>query len=245
MKTVIIVQARMTSTRLPGKVLKTVGGKPLLEYLIERLRRVRLADAIVIATTTNDSDLPIVALCQRLQVPVTRGAEDDVLARYHDAAIQHAADVIVRVTSDCPLIDPQVVDALIAFFQKHRDQYDYVATRLMPSYPLGMDAELLTFHALDEAAHEALEPADREHVTPFIYRHPQRYRLANRSCEQNLAQHRWTVDTPEDFDLVGRIIGALYPVKPDFSLADIRDLLLANPTWVDINAHVRQKTLAD
>ena len=108
-----------------------------------------------------------------------------------------------------------------------------------------MDTELLTFRALEEAAHEGSDPADREHVTPFVYRHPQRYRLANFPCGQDLAQHRWTVDTPEDFELVGRIISALYPVKPNFSLADIRDLLLANPAWVSINSHVRQKTLVD
>lgn len=243
MKTVIIVQARMTSTRLPGKVLKEVLGKPLLEYQIERLRRVGLADEIVIATTTNDTDLPIVELCKRLGVPVMRGSEHDVLARYYAAAKLHLADVIVRVTSDCPVIDPAEIDALIRFYLDNRTVYDYISTGLVRTYPRGMDAEVFPFRVLEEAYLEAVGEPEREHVTPFIYLRPERYKLANYSCQENFAHHRWTVDTAEDFELVRKIIETLYPANTHFDLMDIVDLLKIHPDWVAINAHVEQKEL--
>lgn len=245
MKTVIIVQARMTSTRLPGKVLKEVMGKPLLEYQIERLRRVKLADGIVIATTTNDTDMPIVELCARLGVPVTRGSEHDVLARYYEAATQHRADVIVRVTSDCPVIDPAVIDEAIRFYLDQRAEYDYVSNALTQSYPYGMAAEVFPFEVLEEAHREAKAEPEREHVTPFIYTRPERYRIGHVVHPENHSHHRWTVDTPEDFELVRRIIEVLYPVKPEFDTQDILTLLKRHPEWVEINANVRQKKLGE
>ncbi|MGD0153016.1 MAG: glycosyltransferase family protein [Thermacetogeniaceae bacterium] len=241
MKSAIVVQARMNSTRLPGKVLKTVLGKPLLEYQIERLRRVRLADGIIVATTINDGDQPIIDLCNRLSVHSYRGPEFDVLARYYGAAATFGADLIVRVTSDCPVIDPQVVDGVIAFYLDHRQQYDYVANTLARTYPRGMDTEAFSFRALSEAHSEATAEPDREHVTPFIYRNDRRYRLANVSYREDQSRHRWTVDTEDDFELIGRIIGALYPRQPEFSLEDILDLLAEHPDWPEINEHVEQK----
>lgn len=245
MKTAIIVQARMTSTRLPGKVLMTVAGKPLLEYLIERLRRVALADEIIIATTVNDSDEPIVEFCGRLSVPYFRGSEDDVLSRYHEAASRVKADFVVRVTSDCPVIDPRVIDDVISFFRAAGDAYDYASNTLARSYPRGMDTEVFTFRALNEAFFEASEPPEREHVTPFIYRHPERYRIGQVVFGRDASRHRWTVDTPEDFELVSRIIETLYPLNPEFGLEDILALLKDHPQWAGINAHVEQKKLND
>lgn len=243
MNVVIIVQARMTSTRLPGKVLKAVRGKTLLEYQLERLRRVKLADKIVIATTTNESDQPIVELCERLDVACFRGSEHDVLARCHDAAALHQADMVVRVTSDCPLIDPAVIDRVIGFFLDHIEEYDYVTNCLKRTYPRGMDVEVFSCCALREAFTEAKEPPDREHVTPFIYHHPERYRLTNVAFQEDQGHHRWTVDTPEDFELVEKILTALYPVHPDFSLEDVLNLLQRHPDWANINSHVEQKKL--
>lgn len=243
MSTVIIVQARMTSTRLPGKVLKTVLGKPLLDYQLERLRRVKLASRIVIATTTNDTDQPIVEWCERQGIDCFRGSEQDVLARYHGAAALYHADTIVRITSDCPLIDPAVIDRIIQHYLDHRSSCDYASNCLERSYPRGMDVEVFSRRALDEAFAEAAESAEREHVTPFIYRHPERYRLANIAYRENQGRHRWTVDTPEDFELVEKILGALYPAKPSFTLEDVLDLLQRHPDWADINAHVEQKKL--
>lgn len=243
LKTVIIVQARMTSTRLPGKVLLEVAGKPLLEYQIERLRRARLADQIVVATTVNAADEPIVALCQRLSVPVWRGSEHDVLARYHDAAAAHHADVVVRVTSDCPVIDPQVLDATIGYYLNRRGQLDYVSNSLARSFPRGLDAEVFAFKSLAEAFAEAVDEEEREHVTPFLYRRPQRYRLANVACREDLSGHRWTVDTPEDFALISHLIGALHPVLPRFGLWDMVAWLKGRPAISALNAHIEQKSL--
>lgn len=245
MNTVIIIQARMASTRLPGKVLKQVLGKPLLEYQIERLRRVRRANAIVVATTTNEADQPIVELCGRLGVPCTRGSEEDVLSRYYEAAKSHYADVVVRVTSDCPVIDPAVIDRAIGYFLQHSDEVDYVSNMLELTYPYGMAVEVFSFKVLEEAYLEAGSQPEREHVTPFIYGHPERYRLVNIAHAENLSFHRWTVDTKEDFDLVEKIIVALYPVKPDFDTADILELLNKHPDWPLINAHVPQKRLGE
>jgi spore coat polysaccharide biosynthesis protein SpsF len=238
MKTVIIVQARMTSTRLPGKVLKTVLDKPLLEYQIERLRRIKLADEIVIATTTNETDQPIVDFCNRLDLPFFRGSEGDVLSRYYMAAVQYKADVVVRVTSDCPVIDPAISGEAIGFFFKPQNNYDYL--RLF-QYPRGLDTEVFTFKALEESYFEATEKPDREHVTPFLYRHPERYDVKYMSPSTDYSHHRWTVDTPEDFELVKRIIEELYPIKKVFDFADILDVLKKNPEWYYINDEVRQK----
>jgi spore coat polysaccharide biosynthesis protein SpsF len=245
MKTLIIVQARMTSTRLPGKVLKEVHGKPLLAYQIERLRRVNLATGIIVATTVNDSDLPIVDLCGRLDIPVTRGSEHNVLARYYEAAKLHGADIIVRVTSDCPVIDPAVIDEVIGFYLAHSADYDYVSNALTLSYPYGMAVEVLPFNVLEEAHREASAEHEREHVTPFIYTRPDRYRIGHVVHPENRSHHRWTVDTPEDFELVGRIIEALYPEKPAFDTQDILDLLEHHPEWSKINTHIRQKKLGE
>lgn len=241
--TVVIVQARMTSTRLPGKVLLEVAGKPLLEHQIERLRRVKLADKIVVATTVNAADEPIVALCRRLSIPVWRGAEHDVLARYHGAAVAHRAEVIVRVTSDCPVIDPQVLDATIGYYLERRGQLDYVSNSLERSFPRGLDAEVFAFRSLAEAFDEARDEEEREHVTPFLYRRPQRYRLGNVACREDLSGHRWTVDTPEDFALIRHMIGALYPVLPQFGLRDMLAWLKGRPELTALNAHIEQKTL--
>ncbi|MEH2349514.1 MAG: glycosyltransferase family protein [Nostoc sp.] len=242
MRTVIIVQARMTSTRLPGKVLKKVLDKPLLEYQIERLKRVNLADEIVIATTINDTDKPIIELCDRLSVPYFPGSEEDVLARYYGAAKEHQADIIVRVTSDCPLIDPQVIDKAIQFFIDYK--YDYVSNSLERTYPRGMDTEVFSFIALYEAFAEARVQPEREHITPFIYMHPERYQLAQVVYSENQSSHRWTVDTADDFELIKRIIEALYPQIPKFTLEDCLDLLREYPDWSLINAHVEQKKYA-
>ncbi|AJQ26085.1 cytidylyltransferase domain-containing protein [Pelosinus fermentans] len=238
MKTVIIVQARMTSMRLPGKVLKTVLGKPLLEYQIERLRRMKLADEIVIATTTNDTDQPIVDFCNRLDLPFFRGSEDDVLSRYHGAAVQYKADVVVRVTSDCPVIDSMLSDKAISCFFNPNNNYDYL--RLF-QYPRGLDTEVFTFKALEESYFEAIEKPEREHVTPFLYKHPERYKVKYMNPSEDYSHHRWTVDTLEDFELVKRIIEELYPIKKQFDFVDILDVLAKNPEWYYINDEVRQK----
>jgi len=241
-KTIIINQARMTSTRLPGKVMKEVLGKPLLEYQFERLQRVKEADELIIATTNNDSDQPIVELCKRLGIAYYCGSEEDVLSRYYEAATQLGADVIVRVTSDCPLIDPSIVDRVIKLYKDKRDNYDYVSNTLTRSYPRGMDTEVFSYKVLEEAFINAKEKPEREHVTPYICWQPERYRLGNVSHHEDQSRHRWTVDQIEDFLLIENIIKALYPDKPHFNMTDVLDILKENPEWLKLNAEVEQKT---
>jgi spore coat polysaccharide biosynthesis protein SpsF len=244
MSTAIIVQARMTSTRLPGKVLLPILSRPMLSYQLERLRRVSQADRIVIATTTNATDDPIVDFCATEGVDCTRGSEQDVLSRYFEAANRFAADTVVRVTSDCPLIDPQLIDSTISAYREEAGGCDYVSNMIEPSWPYGMAVEVFSARALAEAHAEATEEAEREHVTPFIYWRPGRYRLKSLSMQPDLSQHRWTVDTPEDFELVRRILESLYPRKPCFGMADVLALLAEHPDWAAINRHIKQKTLS-
>lgn len=241
MRTVIINQARMTSTRLPGKVLKEVLGRTLLEYQIERLRQVRLANELVIATTTNDTDQPIVELCERLGIAYYRGSEENVLSRYYEAASHFRADVVVRVTSDCPLIDPGVMDEIIGLYINNQDKYDYVSNTLERTYPRGLDTEVFSMAALEKAYKEAGEQPDREHVTLFMYRRPEQFRLANSSGAVDYSHHRWTVDTPEDFALIKLILQELYPVNNRFTWLDVLNLLNQHPEWIKINAAVEQK----
>lgn len=241
MKTVIIVQARMTSTRLPGKVLYEVLGKPLLEYQIEKLHQIRQASELVVATTTNDSDQPIIELCKRLGVAYYRGSEEDVLARYYYAAQESMADNIVRITSDCPLIDPGVMDEVISIYLDNYDKYDYVSNTLERTYPRGLDTEIFSWAALEKTHKEASEQPEREHVTLHMYRHPERFRLASSSGTKDYSEHRWTVDTPEDFELIRLILQELYPVNSRFTWLDVLDLLNEHPEWVKINAEVKQK----
>lgn len=243
MKTVMIVQARMTSTRLPGKVLKEVLGRPLLEYQIERLRRIKSADEIVIATTVNDTDQPIVDLCNRLAVHYYRGSEEDVLSRYYEAAVKYRADIVVRVTSDCPLIDPEVCDNAIGWFLQHWQEYDYLQ---LVQCPRGLDTEVFSYKVLKECFNQANERPDREHVTTFIYRrHPERYRIKYLNFPQELSHYRWTVDTPEDFELVKRIIEQIYTVKSDFNFVDILDIMATKPELYYINSDIRQKSYGE
>ena len=241
MKTVIIVQARMTSTRLPGKIMKEVMGKPLLEYQIERMKRVKSADEIVVATTRNDADRVVVDICDRLSIPSSRGSEQDVLSRYYEAAKAFNADVVVRLTSDCPLIDPSAVDRVLQHYFDHFEEYDYISNCLIRTYPRGMDTEIFPVRVLEEGFREATDPRDREHVTSFFYRQDRRYRLSNVAYSRDCSRHRWTVDTEEDFILIKQILEILYPAKPGFSMEDVLDLIERDPRLFAINAHVEQK----
>jgi spore coat polysaccharide biosynthesis protein SpsF len=237
----LIVQARMTSTRLPGKVLSPVLGRPLLVHQFERLKRVRQADVLCLAITTNRTDDPLAALGKEMDVHVYRGPEDDVLARYHGAASQLRARTIVRVTSDCPLIDPAVIDRVITRFKERHPAEAYVSNTVVRTFPRGMDTEVFSFEALAEAHREAVEPAEREHVTPFLIRRPDRYPPGQVLLDPDSHRHRWTVDTPDDLELVRRMLENLLPDRPEFTLEDGLELLRRHPGWAALNAHVEQK----
>ena len=239
--TVIIVQARMTSTRLPGKVLLPIAGRPMLAYQLERLCRVQRATRVVVATTTNATDDAIVSVAATCGITCTRGPEMDVLGRFAQAADQVRASVIVRTTADCPLIDPPIVDQAINAFLETPGRYDYVSNMLEPSYPYGMAVEVFSAAALAVANAEAIDEAEREHVTPFIYWRPERFHLRSLRMQPDLSSERWTVDTRQDFELVSRILQTIYPRKPDFGMTDVLAILAQHSEWREINRGVPQK----
>lgn len=240
MRIVATIEARMRSTRLPGKVLLPILGRPMLELMIERLRRVSQLDAIVVATTSDPSCDPIEALAQRLGVGCFRGSEDDVLERVLFAARSAQADVIVELTADCPLIDPELTDEAISAFLAA--DADYASNCLQEPYPRGLDVQVFSMAVLEEVARLTNDPADREHVSLYIYEHPERYRLLGvPTGTPEVADLRLTVDTPEDFELVTRVYQSLYPLNPDFGWREIVELFRQQPELRHVNADIQQK----
>ena len=244
MKTVAIVQARMGSTRLPGKVLADVGGRSMLARVVRRTRRSRRLDQVVVATSNGAGDDSIAAECAGLGVDVFRGSEDDVLDRYHRAAAAAAAEVVMRVTADCPLIDPAVIDAAIAAFSAAG--VDYASTTADRHLPRGLDVEVFTSEALDRAWHEAHQPYERAHVTPYLYEHPDRFTLLAVAipAPPGATDHRWTVDTAEDLELV-RALYRRFGHDDAFGWRDALAVVEAEPHLAQINRRVRQKALQE
>ncbi|WP_430790873.1 cytidylyltransferase domain-containing protein [Virgibacillus flavescens] len=241
MKIVAIIQARMGSTRLPGKILKKVLDKPLLEYQIERVKRAKLVDEIVIATTTNESEQPIIDFCERHSISYYRGSEDDVLSRYYEAAKKINAEAIVRLTSDCPIIDPAVIDKIVMHYSNNYPSYDYISNTINRTYPRGYDTEIMSFEALEHAYQHATSKSEKEHVTPYIYQNASVFTVDQALHERDDSNYRFTVDTHEDFRLIEKILTTLYPLKPAFEHEDIMELLQENKDWVQINAAINQK----
>lgn len=243
MRVEIFVQARMGSTRLPGKVLLPVLEKPLLYYLVERLLRVKEAETCVIVTSYNPCDDVIEAYCKENKIACFRGPEEDVLTRYYEAAKKRNPDAIVRITADCPLIDPEGIDAVIASYKKSFPAIDYASNCLERTYPRGMDVEIFSLKALEKAFKEAISVEEREHVTLYLYRHPELFRLQNIKNSSDQSQFRLTVDTEEDYRLIRLLIEHLYPTNPQFTMHDILACLNNHPEWLAINAHIQQKPL--
>lgn len=240
MRTVAVIQARTGSTRLPGKVLLPLLGEPLLSHVVRRVSRASSLDATVVATTLAPGDDVIVQLAASEGWLVERGSETDLLGRYLGAALAHRADRIVRVTSDCPLVDPGVIDQVVSVFDG--GQVDYASNTLEPrTYPRGLDVEAMTLAALERAAREDDDPRSREHATPYIYRHPTLFRLRAVRLPVDLSRHRWTVDTAEDYELVRHIYDAIG--RDDFSWREALAVVEAHPAWSQLNRHVQQKPL--
>lgn len=238
-----IVQARTGSTRLPGKVLKTLAGRPMLSHLIERLKEAVTLDTIVIATTHLPQDDPIVALAEQHRVAWYRGSQEDVLGRYAGAAEMVNAEVVVRITSDCPLIDPVTVDNVVRYFLAH--EYDYVAAGVGSGFPRGLDTEVCTREALMKAHRLAEDAPFREHVTLYIHRHPEIFRLASYPAPPELHHPDWRlcVDEEDDFRLVEEIYKRLYRPGSPMDIREVVRLLENEPQLLQINAHVRQKVV--
>jgi len=238
----IVVQARTSSTRLPGKILKDLGGQPLLLRMMERLRRVRTPARCVVAMTTDPDDDVIESLCARHGVERYRGHPTDLLDRHYRAARAFGASTVAKIPSDCPLIDPAVVDRVLARFE--RGDCDYASNLHPASYPDGNDVEVMGIDALEAAWREAVLPMEREHTTPFIWERPERFRLANVDWQDDRGvampdrsmSHRWTIDYREDYDFIRSVFEELYPSNPGFGLGDILALLDRRPELWAINA---------
>lgn len=236
-----VIQARMTSTRLPGKVLLHAAGREMLAHQIDRVRRARTLDAICIATTTNATDDPVAELAGREGVAVYRGSEHDVLGRFVKAADHAGAEVAVRLTGDCPLTDPELIDAVVEVFRTADPPVDYAGNSFPRTWPIGLDVEVASMRVLRTAAAEADDPYDREHVMPFLYRQPGRFRSAGYPAPADLSGYRWTLDEATDYELIKRILETLLPEKPNFGWRDVIALLEARPAWRRLNAGVAQK----
>ena len=233
-----IIQARMGSSRLPGKVLREVNGRPLLSYMLERVSAARTLDRVVIATTDRLQDDAIVEFCRKQGIFVFRGSEDDVLDRYYQCALRLKADSVVRLTSDCPLIAPWVIDEIVEVYLS--GNYDYVANTAPPvgTYPDGMDVEVFSFAALERAWREARKPSEREHVTFYFWQNPHLFKTYRHDLSENLSDYRLTVDYPEDFEVIQAILSTLYPQNPLFTMQEIITFLQQNPEIRARNASI-------
>lgn len=233
----IFIQARMGSTRLPNKVMRPIMDQPMLHYLLERVKRVKNAKSITVLTTQLPADDLIAECAHHEKVGCFRGSSENVLERFHQAAQQSKA--IIRLTADCPLIDPELIDEMITYYLEER--VDYLSNTMMRTYPRGMDIEIFSYQALDKAYKCVSSPEEKEHVTLYMYRHPEQFVLKNIASKVDLSSYRLTVDTLEDFKLIEHIFNALYPENPHFSLKEIIRFLEEHPKLLKINAHIQQK----
>ncbi|MFC1874300.1 cytidylyltransferase domain-containing protein [Chloroflexota bacterium] len=234
MRIVAIVQARMGSTRLPGKVMREILGKPVLAHLITRLKESRLIEGIVIATSDKERDKPILKLARELGIDSFAGNEDDVLDRYYRAARKYSAEVIVRITADCPLIDPELVDKVVAYYLDKEDMVDLAHSG--PSYPDGVvETEVFPFTAMEKAWKEAHLASEREHVTAYIWKNTEIFRTATLENEEDLSHIRLVVDDERDFQLVAEIFENLYQEGEIFHLKDIMNFLKKRPKLLELN----------
>jgi spore coat polysaccharide biosynthesis protein SpsF len=260
-KVVAIIQGRMSSSRLPGKILADIAGQPMLQRVFIRTSRAATVTEVIFATTTDPSDDPVAEYCDFSGIPFTRGSLFDVLDRYYQTAKQVQADVVVRVTADCPVIDPALIDDVLnTLFER---EYDFVCNRLPPpwprTYPIGLDVEACTFDILEKAWNDGNEPQHREHVMPYFYEgvelitgnrtlqtgvSPRGFRIALLHHPTDFGNYRWTVDTPEDLEFMRQIYNR-FDGRDDFSWKDVLELAHNEPELMQINATVKHKTLKD
>lgn len=239
----IIIQARMGSTRLPGKVLMEVAGKTILWHMIKRLSYCRAVDTIVLATTTLGQDDALAEFALKNNITCVRGSEKDVLSRHYEAGLASGADTLVRLPSDKPLVEPAVVDMVV---REHLDSgADYTSNWLKPTFPIGIEVEVMKFDALEKAHREAQASYQREHVTPYLYENPALFKTHSVEAQGKLRRPdiRLTIDTPEDLDLIRKIYSGLYRENGIFHIEQVIDFLDANPGLTGINSHVKQKGL--
>jgi spore coat polysaccharide biosynthesis protein SpsF len=233
----------MGSVRLPGKVLLDVAGSPMLTCVVNRVRRAKMLDAVVVATSTLPADDSIEALCAEQRWDYFRGSEDDVLDRYYRAAVDYQAGAVVRVTSDCPLIDPLLIDGVVQTFLDSQPNGQY-ASNVFPvrTFPRGLDTEIIRFDVLEWVWRSDQNPAWREHVTSYVHRHPERFDIRSVTSTVDYSHLRWTVDTPQDLELVRLIYNHFG--SDSFAWQEVLPLLEQHPEWLAINRNIQQKTVA-
>jgi spore coat polysaccharide biosynthesis protein SpsF len=258
---VAIIQGRMSSSRLPGKILADIAGQPMLQRVFIRTSRAAAVTETIFATTTDPSDDPVAEYCDFSGIPFTRGELYDVLDRYYQAAKQAKADVVVRITADCPVIDAELIDQAVKTLLDN--EYDFIANRLPPpfhrTYPIGLDVEVCTFAALEKAWNESTEPFHREHVMPYFYEgvelsaisrqlsigtSPRHFKTALLNHTTDFGDYRWTVDTPEDLEFMRQVYNR-FDGRDDFSWKEVLDVVHNEPQLVQINAGIKHKTLKD
>ena len=232
----------MGSTRLPGKALAEIEGRTMLARVVERVRRIAGLSEVVVATTLDERDEPIIQECDCIGVSVFRGSENDVLDRHWQVCQAYQADGVVRISSDCPLIDPGVSTRVLEVFL--RECADFAANDLKPSYPVGLGTEIMTATALARAWREAKQPYERQHVAPYIYRHPEYFRLINVAAPSDYSHLRWTVDTPQDLEFV-RAVYARLNGSGMFDWQAVLDLLPREPALLELNRNIRQKAIEE
>jgi len=240
-KKVATIEARMSSSRLPGKIMKDILGKPLLERLVERIRRAELVDEVVVATTVNPQDDLVESWAKKAGISIYRGSEEDVLLRVLEAAKAFNGEIIIELTGDCPLLDPQIIDEVIRFYL-HSD-VDYASNIVERTYPRGLDVQIFSTAVLNEVNRLTQDPADHEHVSLYIYEHPERFKLGRLTANKSLCfpEYRLCVDTPEDFFVVESVYKELYLKNPAFNTRDVLHYLRQNPEIAQHNQQIQQK----
>ena len=236
---VTVIQARTGSTRLPNKVLRPLAGKPLLIRMAERVLAAKRVGTVVVATTTESADDPLVELCRAEGLACFRGDTNDLLDRHYQAGRLFGATTVIKIPSDCPLIDPRLIDRVIAAYEQHRQTFDYFSNLHPATYPDGNDVEIITLAALETAWREASRPLEREHTTPFLWENPDRFRLGNIEWESGLdysMSHRWTIDYEEDYRFIAAVYDALYSADRHFSLEDILQFVATHPEVEALNS---------
>lgn len=231
-----ILQARVSSTRLPGKVLEPILGEPMIVRQVERVGRARTLDHLVVATSVDVSDDPLVRVCEQHGIDVCRGPLEDVLSRFRECAARFSPAHIVRLTGDCPLADPELIDRLVLFHVE--GGYDYSSTALQPTFPDGLDAEVFTSATLESTWHSATLSSQREHVTSYIYTHGERFRLGSLKSDVDRSALRWSVDEPRDLKMVREVYSRLYAGNPRFGYSDVLSLLDEHPEIAEINSGI-------
>lgn len=236
MNVLCIVQARIGSTRLPGKILLSLEGKTVLEHVINRVKASNKISDVVLATTISKDDVEVVRFVSSLGIRVFAGSENDVLDRFYQAAKLLNPDHVVRITSDCPMIDPELIDKVIVNHSK--TNADYTSNTIVETYPDGEDVEVIKFSALKRAHQEAELESEREHVTPYVRKHPEIFKLHNVGNSENLSGMRWTIDQNEDYEFLKIIFRNLYHKNPLFGMNEILDFLKENPDIEEINSKI-------